>query len=188
MGKTNMAYIDVEEDTRMPRKGDNGVTKNTPIRTSLDSTDAQITPLMKVTWTLGNIVQVCAIIVTVVYFSALYPAVGHTSFIDQNYHSMNTLFMLLDTCITARPVRLLHVVHPIGYGLLYIVFSVIYWSFDHVNNILYPGVIDWNSPGWTILWVASLTFFGIPLIQLAYFGAYKLRLYIYKRIYGVEYQ
>lgn len=143
---------------------------------SLESLAEDITFLMKFCWLLGNIVQVFAIIVTVVYFTALFPQIGYTNCIDINLHGVNSFLVIVDTCITARPVRLLHVIHPLIYGTCYLIFSAIYWSFDHVNHVLYPGVLDWNYPGTTAIWAAALTLVVMPLLQLLHFGAYRLKL------------
>ncbi|XP_053376711.1 uncharacterized protein LOC128547667 [Mercenaria mercenaria] len=140
-----------------------------------------ITIPMKAAWVLGNTLQVFAIIVSLVYFIVLYPAIGHTSFWDINLHGVNSFLVIIDTCISARPVRLFHLIHPYIYGACYVIFSAIYWSFDHANNVLYPGVLDWNYPGTTLIWVAALTLVVVPLLQLIYFGAYRLRLNIYHR-------
>lgn len=137
-----------------------------------------ITLFMKIIWLLGNTVQVFAIIVSVVYFTAIFPSKGHTSFIDINLHGINSLCVIVDTCLSARPVCLLHVIYPLIYGACYLIFSAVYWSFDHVNHVIYPGVLDWNNPGTATVWVTCLTFIVIPLLQLIYFGAYQLKLHI----------
>ncbi|XP_053376712.1 protein rolling stone-like [Mercenaria mercenaria] len=146
-----------------------------------DNLHEEITSFMKICWVLGNTVQVFAIEVTLVYFTAFFPLVGYTNFVDVNLHGVNSFLIIVDTCLSSRPVRLLHVIHPVIYGVCYLIFSAIYWSFDHVNNVLYPGVLDWNYPGTTAIWFAGLTFVGIPLLQLAHFGAYRLKLHICSR-------
>jgi hypothetical protein len=143
----------------------------------LEQNDDDITWPMKANWILGNIVQVFAIVVTAVYFTALFPLIGKTNFIDINLHAVNTFLILVDTCITARPVRLFHVIHPLIYGGCYLIFSAVYWSFDHVKHVLYPGVLDWNYPGTTFIWVAGLSLVVIPSLQMVYFGFYRLRIY-----------
>lgn len=137
----------------------------------------EISGFTKVCWLLGNITHVFAIVVTAVYFTALFPLIGYTNCTDINLHGVNTFLVIVDTCLSARPVRLLHVIHPVLYGACYLVFSAVYWSFDHVNHVLYPGVLDWNYPGTTAIWVVCLTLVGIPLLQLAHFGAHRLKIH-----------
>ena len=142
-------------------------------------------------WFLGNVTQVFAIIVTVVYFVALYPSLrkiyGDVSLEDLNLHGFNTAMLLVDIAVCARPVRLLHVLYPVLYGAAYAIFSVIYWSLDPQNNVLYENVLDWNHVGVTIGVVLGLCVVGVPLLQLSHFGVYKLRLCLYRKIYGEQY-
>ena len=155
----------------------------------LDSQDCNTTWYMKLTWFLSTIVYVFGIIVTIVYFSALFPYIGVTKgFIhDLDVHAFNTLQIFIDMAIIARPVRLLHAIYPLIYGAIYLIFSVIYWSQDKKNNVLYPGVLDWNQPERTGLNMGLLAVLGIPLLQMILFGIFRLRLYVYKRVYGIDY-
>ena len=134
---------------------------------------------MKLTWLLGNIFYTFGIVVTVVYFAAVHQ--GGTSYHDLNMHAFNTVQIVIDIAIVARPIRLLHVIYPLGYGLCYIIFSVIFWSQDKVNNVLYVNVLDWNKPGTTAIVVVVLAVVGIPLIHLFLYGIYRLRVYTFKQ-------
>ncbi|KAL4227184.1 hypothetical protein ACF0H5_015157 [Mactra antiquata] len=153
----------------------------------LEQEHTDITNLMKISWVFGNIIQGFIPIVTVVYFTALFPLIGQTNFTDINLHGATTFLLLVDTCVVARPVRLLHIIHPAIYGLCYLIFSAIYWSIDH-SNVLYPGVLDWNYPGMTMVWVCGLTFVALPLLQLLFFALYRLRVNIYQRLYGADFE
>ena len=42
-------------------------------------------------------------------------------------HSFNTLLSILDLMISARPVSMYHAYLPMMYGLLYSLFSLVYW-------------------------------------------------------------
>lgn len=141
-------------------------------------------------WLLGNIVQVFSVIVTVIYFSVLFPAKPDHSSVslhDVNVHMLNTGFMVLDAMIGARPVRMLHVIYPLLYGVAYVVFSVIYWSRDPEHNVVYKKVLDWSHPGLTVGVVCGLAVIAIPLLQLLFFAAYQLRLIIYRHVYKKDY-
>ena len=144
---------------------------------------------MKLTWLLASVLYVFGIVVTLVYFTALFPSIGVSDgFIhDLDMHAFNSLQIILDIFIVARPVRLLHIIYPLIYGVCYLVFSVIYWSQDKTNNVLYPDVLDWNQPGRTGIFMGLLAIVGIPLLQLILFGIFRLRLFIYKRVFGADY-
>lgn len=143
---------------------------------------------LKLTWLLGNVVQVFEIIVTVIYFSLLFPNMENRGFLfnDLNMHVVNTLFVLIDFCIGARPVHILHFIHPAIYGLAYIIFSVIFWVQNHEKNIIY-SVLDWNSPGFAVGLICVLAFVIIPTMQIVYFGLYHLRLRVFTKIYKTSY-
>lgn len=146
---------------------------------------------IQVYWALCNAIQVFAIVVTVIYFSALYPTMGArdggVSLSDLNVHGLNSVMVLIDIAVCARPVRLLHGLYPFLYGSAYVVFSVVYWSRDRERNVLYENVLDWNQPGITLGVVFGMTLVGIPLLQLANFGVYQLRLGLYRKMYGEQY-
>lgn len=157
---------------------------------NVDITYRDTTWYMKLSWFLGNIVQNFAIIVTIVYFTVLFPAMLPTVGInwnDFNMHAINTILILFDIMISARPVRLLHFVYPILYGLAYIIFSTIYWSQDPAHNVLYP-ILDYSKAGLASAVILGLGFVVIPLFQLLNFGIYKLRLHIYFVVYDELYQ
>ena len=60
--------------------------------------------------------------------------------------------------MTARPVRLGHVIYPIMEGLSYATFSLVYWALGGTGaggtRWIYP-MLDWGKPG-----TASLTVLG----------------------------
>ena len=54
--------------------------------------------------------------------------------------------VLLDLCVTARPVRLGHVIYPIMEGLSYATFSLVYWALGGTGTggtrWIYPFIIN----------------------------------------------
>lgn len=137
---------------------------------------------MKLSWLLSNIVHVFSIIVTVVYFSAIYPTL-HVSnselFNDFNVHAINTIFVLIDAAICARPVRILHLVYPMIYGLVYIAFSVVVYG---VSGTVIYNVLDYSQPLYPSITVPGLALFVIPVLQLAFYGIYRLKVNISIRL------
>ena len=154
-------------------------------RSRTQSSTDRTTWYMKLTWLLGNIFYTFGIVVTIVYFAAVHQ--GGTSYHDLNMHAFNTVQIIIDIVIVARPIRLLHVVYPFVYGMCYVIFSAIFWSQDKVNNVLYANVLDWNNPGTTAIVIVVLAFGGIPLIHLLLYGIYRLRLYAFKQCNGTNY-
>lgn len=134
---------------------------------------------MKLSWFLFSVATPAALIVSTVFFAGVFPRLhrDHLNVVDINMHVMNTVLVILEFTLSAFPVRLLHAVYVFLYGLVYVIFSVIYWAFDH-SNVMYPGVLDWNAPATTAVVLVVLTFVGIPLLQLFLFGVYQLRRYV----------
>ena len=131
--------------------------------------------------------------VTLIYFPFLLPLAMKenpefaASPLDINIHGVNTIIMLLDNFFTAIPARLLHVIYPIIYGAIYVIFSAIYFAFDPENHIVYPGLLDWRSPGVTIAVTIVVVGVLLPLIQLAWYGWYRLRLWTFRKFYHHDY-
>ncbi|CAH1784263.1 unnamed protein product [Owenia fusiformis] len=139
-------------------------------------------------WLIYTIIANFAIIVTLSYFIFLWPLVSKYNNLDVptigdlNLHGINSVVIFLEICINGIPVRLLHIIYPTIYGLTYIIFSAIYWSFDPVHNVLYPKILDWNHPGTTLMFLALLAFVVIPVIQLVLFGLFKLKVFISNKL------
>ena len=131
--------------------------------------------------------------VTLIYFPFLLPLAMKenpefaASPLDINIHGVNSIIMLLDNFFTAIPVRLLHVIYPIIYGAIYVIFSAIYFAFDPENHVVYPGLLDWRSPGVTIAVIVVVVGVLLPLIQLAWYGWYRLRLWTFRKFYHHDY-
>lgn len=136
-------------------------------------------------WLISIVAHHFTVVVTIVYFTALFPFMGIQGIAvnDINMHGISTVLVLIDVAVSARPVRILHAIYPTVYGIAYAVFNVIYWSQDTVHNVVY-NIMDWNNPGLAAGVVAALAFVGVPLIQLLHFGLYRLRLFLYDRIYN----
>ncbi|PAA91598.1 hypothetical protein BOX15_Mlig015662g2 [Macrostomum lignano] len=65
-------------------------------------------------------------------------------------HGCNSFLMLADAFTTGLPFRLAYLIYVELAGWLYLAFSAVYWSFDPFGNVLYPGLLDWNSPSWSV--------------------------------------
>ena len=144
------------------------------------SRSSSVPRYMKLSWFLFTVACPAAIGVTSVYFAAVFPQ-RHRDYLnaeDINLHVMNTMLVVLEYTLSAFPVRLLHLVYLWCYASAYVIFSAIYWAFDH-SRVMYPGVLDWNTPARTGVVLAVLAFVGLPMLQFILFGVYQLRKYIY---------
>jgi len=135
---------------------------------------------MRFSWFLFAVAAPGAVIVSVIYYTSIFPQFHrpYLTFEDANLHLMNTVLVILEFSIAAFPVRLLHVVYVWCFGLAYVVFSLVYWAFDH-SHVLYPGILDWSAPATTSIMLLITFIVGIPLLQFILFAMYQLRIYIY---------
>ncbi|RUS88374.1 hypothetical protein EGW08_003886 [Elysia chlorotica] len=177
-GVENAAYTGAEDDT-------NDTSSNTDAKSGVESpasSDDQDAPPLawyfKLSWLLSDIVTPVSPIVTLIFFTAMWSG-GTLDIYNANTHAMNSVLVFLDQVISARPIRLLHVVAPIAYGLVYQSFNAVFWSFDHKEHVIYPGVIDWNMPGKTILNVCVIALILVPMSVFLWFLFYRLKLWIH---------
>lgn len=94
--------------------------------------------------------------------------------------------MLVDMCITGIPVRILHMYQPMLFGATYGVFTAIYWAAGGLNEHGKPYVykmLDFGStPTKAVILLLILVFIVTPTVYMLYFGIYKLRVLVYKRV------
>ena len=94
-------------------------------------------------------------------------------------HSLNSVFMVIDTFLSSIPVHLFHSVYPLLYVILYIAFTVVYWKLGGTNYEGQPYIyklLDYSnfeaSTGCIITFSLLLV---QPVLQLMLFGLVKLR-------------
>lgn len=136
---------------------------------------------MKLDWVLFVLALVLAPVITMVYFIALYPQRHQSGMTipDINLHLMNSVVMALDLAVNAIPIRLLHWIYPLLFGLVYMIFSLLFWAADH-NNIIY-SVLNWNHPVSASVMCLFLGFVLMPILVLIFFLGYHLRLYVHRK-------
>ncbi|KXJ25443.1 protein rolling stone [Exaiptasia diaphana] len=136
----------------------------------------------KTLWVIHSIGTNIAVIVTVLYwslFSSYVDGTGVRFGLDISNHILNCVFMLIDLALSSIPVRILHMVCPMIFGVFYGISTVIYWTIE--RHALY-GLLDYgNKPGIAIGLSLGLLFVGIPLTQLFIYGLYSLRLVVVEK-------
>lgn len=90
-------------------------------------------------------------------------------------HLLNGIYIMVTLFITAKPTRLLHFYQPIIYGVLYIIFSVIWHAAGGAP--IYP-ILDWSKPGSASLYSILLALLGIPIVYILLYLCHLLRIYI----------
>ena len=172
--KFHQEEIDGEVNTQMLPREEN---QNNQGRPKQDN----ITWYMKISWVLFTISTVSAPVVTIMYFAAISPRLNRSIPFpgDIHAHAINSVIVLIEVLFSAIPIRILHSVYAIIFGLFYILFSVIYWAVDH-RNVLYHVLLDWNKPKNAVLITLGISILAI-FVTFILFLLYKLRLYIFMK-------
>ncbi|XP_038058688.1 protein rolling stone-like [Patiria miniata] len=137
----------------------------------------------RIHWFLFSITININLIVTIVYWSLLYsPSYNGPSFFDFNVHATPAIISTLDLFVTAIPVRLLHFVYPLVFGIAYVVMTVIFWAAGGrtAYGPIYPILDYTNDPG-----LAAGVICGVMVLCLVLQGAlwclYKLRMWVWMK-------
>lgn len=97
---------------------------------------------------------------------------------------LNTVFILLETLLGTVPVRLFHVIYPMLFSIVYVMFTVVYWASQGKNSLGEPFVysaLDYNGhPSKSVGTILGFIFLGHPLAQLALFIVFRVR-YLLRR-------
>lgn len=145
--------------------------------------------LAKLVWLLFNIASLGCLLVTLIFWTMLYPYLpnmsGPSLMLNFQLHAVTSIIIIVEHCVTAIPIRLLHFVYALVYGLIYVAFSGVLYAADN-KYVLYPKVLDWRDPGRTVAVCCIAAFIGLPLLHLILFGFYSLKLKIFNRCYPEE--
>ncbi|KAK6176779.1 hypothetical protein SNE40_015013 [Patella caerulea] len=188
-GVTLFRKIDSEQHQKYFRE-DNVLQRSASSENITENSDDEIQVVVpklpfyvKIVWLLFTVISPAALTVTIMFWAAIYPSLKHANPIgidNIQLHVLNTVIILLEHAVTAVPFRLLHFIYPTIYGLIYIIFSIIFWSGDH-NRVIY-NILDWSKPGMTVGFVLLIGFVVIPILCLTFFLIHRLKLCIYRKI------
>ncbi|XP_020907199.1 protein rolling stone [Exaiptasia diaphana] len=138
----------------------------------------------KTLWVLYSIGANIGIAITILYWSLL--AANYTGAelgLDISTHALNSVFMVLDILLSSMPVRIFHMVYPMAFSIVYMIFTIIFWAAEGTNPVNHKryiySVLDYsNNPGLAVGLCLGLIFVGVPLIQLFIYGLYRLREFV----------
>ena len=92
---------------------------------------------------------------------------------------MNTLYVSANILICAKPMRVLHLVHPFTYGLVYVIFSPVYQK--TTGNVVYVQ-LNWDNMPQTVLFMLGILFLILPFLYFACLAVTKIRTLIHKKL------
>ena len=145
--KTEECESDLLEKKVSERKG---------CREPLSSLFLPVRLSIQLDWLLFAVACPYGITVTLIYFTAMYPTVAKEKNLTMpeldnfHVHGFNSIVIALEYILAAYPVRLMHIIYPLIFGVAYLLVTVFYWLNDRQNHVLYRGVLDWNRPGRTM--------------------------------------
>ncbi|VDN95929.1 unnamed protein product [Rodentolepis nana] len=90
-------------------------------------------------------------------------------------HTIPALTVILDLFLNGLPIRLLHAIYPMIFGILYSTFSFLYFDTGHEKPI-YP-VLDWSQPTKAAIVCTTIIIVGLIvqfLLYLLYVGRITL--------------
>lgn len=98
---------------------------------------------------------------------------------------LNTVFILLETLLGTVPIRLFHVIYPMLFTVVYIMFSVVYWAGSGTNTLGQPYIysaIDYSgNPLKSVESILTVFFLGHPLTQLVLFIVIRVRFWLRRK-------
>lgn len=141
-------------------------------------------------WVVFNIAATNAFAVTLLYWIFMYPQYPDSytpDGLDISTHLLNTIFILIDVFLSCMPIRLYHVIYPMLFFFIYIIFTVIYWASDGTNVqnkfYVYKSIDYTENPGSAVGFILGYMFIALVLTQLILFGLTKLRSWISEKFY-----
>lgn len=125
----------------------------------LKGPDSSPTSLVKLYWSVFNATISVAFFITAFYWAMLTDMDVEVDYaldpvLDVFVHGINSVLMFCLLITSRHPVRLLHFYIPLILGIIYMLFSVIYYAAGGLSPFgtawIYP-MLDWSNPGPTIL-------------------------------------
>lgn len=83
-------------------------------------------------------------------------------------HIINSVYVLIDLCVSATPIRILHFYIPFVFMFMYLIFTLVYWAAGGTTpdggTAIYP-IMDWENLQVTLPFVACCAVFS-PVMQV----------------------
>jgi len=126
--------------------------------------------LYNCTWIVRTTIAPSAMIVTLVYWSLLFPIWGTTSVIDVHVHLVNSLIILIDFVLSRLPFYLCHFYQPDLYMITYMIFTIIYWAVGATtasgDHFIYSPLNYQDHPGAAAAMILILVFVVFPILMV----------------------
>ncbi|XP_022107372.1 protein rolling stone-like [Acanthaster planci] len=162
---------------------DGAILKLFRTRNSEDANTCKMRIRHKMQWMFFNITINTNILVTIIYWGALYNP-NFPFFYDFHVHTFTTIVSLIDLFLMPIPVRFLHFIYPIGFDLAYMALTVIFWAAGgrtiSSTGAIYPFIDYSNAPGVAAGVIVGI-FVAVIIMHGLIWALYKLRVWIWLR-------
>ena len=140
--------------------------------------DNSIAWYQMIQWLLFNLAGTLAFAVMILYWALLYDSGDTVDGINANTHLVNGLVALVEIWVTGIPVNFLHLIYSVIFGVVYCVFTGIY--FAATSEAVYPGVIDYGrNLGLAVGIQVGVVLGFLPLVHiLVFYLQYLARFWI----------
>lgn len=133
----------------------------------------------KASWVIFTIAANIAPLVTALYWCFDYVPGQYLDASNVNAHAVNSVLMFIDVMISNVPFRIFHAIYPMLYGLIYTLFTIVYWAaggLNHKNQKQIYAILDYeNNAGLAVLMAAMFLLLAVPISQFLLYGLYRLR-------------
>ncbi|KAK8407701.1 hypothetical protein O3P69_002327 [Scylla paramamosain] len=141
---------------------------------------------LKVLWVMQNVVFLPALLITAAYWSAVYNPDDPIGAINVDVHIINSVYVLIDLCVSATPIRILHFYIPFVFMFIYLIFTLVYWAAGGTTpeggTAIYP-IMDWENLQVTLPFVACCAVFS-PIMQATVWAVHQARVAVRERCFG----
>ena len=116
---------------------------------------------ISVTYALQPMVLIGSLLVFLLFWGLVYePPLGATSAFT---HGANFAVMLIDFLLVRNPLYLSHVLMPMAYAVVYLLFSLLFYA--ATGDYIYKA-LDWSNPSDSGRLSGLIVFFGIPILWI----------------------
>lgn len=92
---------------------------------------------------------------------------------------MNTVYVAANVIVCAKPMRIPHVLHPLLYGLVYLIFSLIY---QKSTDIVVYTQLDWDNMPQTAFFMLGVLLLILPFLYFMCLTVTRLRQLLCKKL------
>ena len=143
--------------------------------------DNDLTFWFKASWILFTIASVNSLVVTVSYWSRVYPG-GEIDGLIVNEYILVAVFMLVEVTMSNIPIRILHFIYSHVFGSIYVLFTVIYWAAGGMdkdgNHYIYKALDYSDHPGAAIFTVFFVLIIMQFMLHLFLFILFRFRAWL----------